>query len=96
MQVVANRLDNECYRNVKNEKVNEDDKFATFSLRKMTMGLEDGKQKEVIVYFSEGMQKSSEMIEDIMFGISLKTQSKDNLRTRGNSNKGSHSFIQIT
>lgn len=45
---MATRLDNECYRNVKNEKVNEDDKFATFSLRKMTMGLEDGKQKDSI------------------------------------------------
>lgn len=34
MYVVPTKLDNECYRNVKNKKINVDYKFGTFSWKR--------------------------------------------------------------
>lgn len=51
MWVVANKLDNTCYRNVENGKINVDHELEESSQRNMTLGLEDGKQKEGLAYF---------------------------------------------
>lgn len=52
---MATKLDNECYRNEENVKINVDYDLGKSSWRKVNMAPKHGKQKEGVVYLSKGM-----------------------------------------
>lgn len=98
MWIVGTKLDNVCYRSMENGKTDVDYELRKSSWRMMTLGLEIRSRKKGWHILSEGLNGSSQMLKDDIFGISLETWSKKNLRTSDNNNiNGSYLLIlQVT
>lgn len=98
MWIVGTKLDNVCYRSMENGKTDVDYELRKSSWRMMTLGFEIRSRKKGWHILSEGLNGSSQMLKDDIFGISLETWSKKNLRTSDNNNiNGSYLLIlQVT